>query len=416
MSGHARERSDRAEPVGGPVSRPGDEAGGSDFDPLDAGSRPDPHANYAGLRDRCPVAHSDRFGGFWAVTTYADVLAVTADPTTFISSVQNVVPRVQTTGKRPPLHVDPPEHTAFRQALNPVFRTERLAELEAPIRAAAVRLIDDAVSAGEVELVGAVTGRLPVLALCLFLGMEEDRADEIAELGARYITAFHGGDAVGLERASLALYDLAREVVADRRARPRDARSDYPSALLAMRPDGEPLPDDLIVGSVRQLLVAGHLGPALVLASIVRHLSEDAALQDRLRREPALLEPAIEEFLRLYAPNEGFARTPTTDVMIGGRIIPAGEPVVVLIPSANRDAAVFEDADEFVLERQPNRHLAFGHGPHRCLGERLARLQLRVTVEEMLARTSAIEPAGPPRWSSWPEYGPTALPVRLRPA
>jgi cytochrome P450 len=384
----------------------------SDFDPLDPSVRADPHARYAELRQSCPVAHSDRWDGFWTVTTYADVVAVSADAATYINSVQNVVPRVATSGRRPPLHVDPPEHTFYRRILNPPFRTERLAALEPRLRAWAGDLLDDlAVTGG--DAVAGFAARLPVLALCAFLSVEESRGDEIAELGARYLSAFHEGRQEELEQASLGLYRLAEGLVAERRAAPLDPADDVTSALLAARPGGRPIADELIVGSVRQLLVAGHVGPALVLSSIVHHLARHPTLVTGLKAHPEHREPAIEEFLRLHAPNEGFARTTTCPVELGGRPVAEGDRVVLLFPSANRDERVFADPDEFRLDRRPNRHLAFGNGPHKCLGERLARLELRVGLDELLARCSAVELTGEVTWSSWPEYGPTKVPVRL---
>jgi cytochrome P450 len=377
--------------------------------------RADPHARYAQLRRSCPVAHSDRWDGFWVLSTYADVVAVSADAATYVNSVQNVVPRVATSGRRPPLHVDPPEHTFYRQVLNPAFRTERLTLLEPRLRSAAGELLDALVAAGGGDAVSCFTARLPVLALCAFLGVDEARGDEIAELGASYLSAFHEGRQTDLEAASRGLYRLAEDIVALRRTEPLDPRADVTTALLAARRDGEPLPEDLIVGSVRQLLVAGHVGPALVLASIVRHLAGDPALLDDLRAHPDRRDTAIEEFLRLYAPNEGFARTTTRPVELGGQAVAEGDRVVLLFPSANRDESVFPEPDRFVPDRRPNRHLAFGNGPHKCLGERLARLELRIGLDELLARCATIELAGPVAWSSWPEIGPTRLPVRVTP-
>jgi cytochrome P450 len=148
---------------------------------------------------------------------------------------------------------------------------------------------------------------------------------------------------------------------------------------------------------------------------MVRHLAGDPALLAELHAHPDRQDAAIEELLRLYAPNEGFARTATRPVELGGRAVAAEDRVVLLFPSANRDEAVFPDPDRFVLDRHPNRHLAFGNGPHKCLGERLARLELRVALAELVRRCATIEPAGAVTWSSWPEYGPTSVPVRLTP-
>ena len=161
-----------------------------------------------------------------------------------------------------------------------------------------------------------------------------------------------------------------------------------------MRIDGEPLEDEFVAGSLRQLLIAAHVAPTALLASAVDHLARDPALQEALRADPALIPAALEELLRLYAPNQGFARTATRDVEIRGRTIRAGEMAALVLPSANRDPEVFDDPEAFVLGRSPNPHLAFGHGPHKCAGVAAARAELRIALEELLARTRVVRAGG----------------------
>jgi cytochrome P450 len=151
----------------------------------------------------------------------------------------------------------------------------------------------------------------------------------------------------------------------------------------------------------------------LSIASAVKHLADHPGLQEQLRRDPGRIPDAVEEFLRLYPPNRAFARTPSRDVEIGGRKIKKDEPIAMLWISANRDADTFAEPDEFNLDRRPNPHLSFGHGTHKCLGAPLARLEMRVALEELLARTKNIALDGAVKWADWPEYGPSALPVRL---
>jgi cytochrome P450 len=155
----------------------------------------------------------------------------------------------------------------------------------------------------------------------------------------------------------------------------------------------------------------------VMIGSIAVHLSRDTALQQRLRAEPGRIGAAIEEFLRLYTPYRGFARTAVCDVEIAGRRIPAGEPIALVFASANRDESVFPNAEAFELDR-PNlgMHLAFGRGPHNCPGASLGRLELRVAVEELLARTSGFELAGEIVPTRFPEIGALSVPLKLRPA
>jgi cytochrome P450 len=210
------------------------------------------------------------------------------------------------------------------------------------------------------------------------------------------------------------LYALARELVADRKARPRDPDSDPTSALLAAEYEGAPLPDDLIVGTVRQVLVVGMIAPMVLIGSIMVHLCRDQALQSELRDNPHQIPDALEEFLRLYTPYRGFARTAVRDVEIRGRSIEAAAPIALVYASANRDEDVFAEGCEFRMNR-PNidQHLAFGRGPHHCPGAALGRLELRVALEELLARTRNIVADGPVVPTRFPEIGALSVPVRF---
>jgi cytochrome P450 len=223
-------------------------------------------------------------------------------------------------------------------------------------------------------------------------------------------------DNAAMKDTSYVLYDMARELIAQRKGRPLAEDDDPVSALLAVRVEGEPLPDEMIVGTVRQVLVVGIVAPMVMVGSMALHLARDRALHTKLRANPALVGAAVEEFLRLYTPYRGFARTPRRDVTLGGREIAAGEPVALTYASANRDESVFADPDRFILDRDNiGEHLAFGRGPHFCAGAHLARLELRVALEELLAATSALEPAGEVLYCPYPEIGPYQAPMRLLP-
>jgi cytochrome P450 len=187
------------------------------------------------------------------------------------------------------------------------------------------------------------------------------------------------------------------------------------SSLLAMRIDGQAVSDDLMQGALRQLLVAGHVAVTMALGSVARHLALHPELQAELRADRERIPAAIEELLRLYAPNQAFCRTANRTVELHGQTIPPRVPIVVLYPSANRDELVFEAPDEFRWDR-PVKHLAFGNGVHKCPGEGLARMQLRIFAEELLTRTAQVEIDGTVEFAQWPEYGPKSLPLRFVPA
>jgi cytochrome P450 len=394
------------------------DAGGQlpDFDPLAPEVLRDPHAAYAELRRSCPVAHSSRWGGFWLLSRYEDVTAVTRDHETFVNSVQNVVPAVTTTGRRPPLHFDPPEHTLWRKAMSSPFKGSTVIALEPKVRALTVELLAPLIARGQVELVAELTGVLPVLVLSAFLNAPmADAPERIKQLSERFLRAFHGRDHAALERESRALYGIAQDLLAARKREPLDPQSDVASALLAMRVDGQPVSDDLMQGALRQLLVAGHVAVTMALGSSAAHLARDHALQAQLRADPERIPHAVEEFLRLYTPNQAFCRTAKHEVELHGQRIAPREPIVVSYPSANRDSAVFDAPDELVFNRAV-KHIAFGNGVHKCPGEALARLELRVFLEELLRRTSSFSLNGEVELAQWPEHGPKTLPLSLQPA
>jgi cytochrome P450 len=318
-------------------------------------------------------------------------------------------------GKRIPLHVDPPIHTFYRRVLNPPFQPDNIARHEESIRAMAVELLETLLEAGEGDFIEGFTYHLPMRALCEFLNIPQQDATEIKDRSERYAHALETGDRDALRAESDALYEYARQQVAHRKQNLLNPYQDVLSALLTARhEDNQPIDDEIIVGCLRQLIVAGNLTLTLSIASAVLHLAKDAALQNELRQNPHRIPAAIEEFLRLYPPNQAFARTTTREVEISGQKIPEGDVIAFVWIAANRDPEVFPNPDEFDMERERNPHLSFGHGIHKCLGIALARLEMRIALEELLARTSHFELTAPAELvNKWPEYGPQCLPLRF---
>ncbi|MBI5031591.1 MAG: cytochrome P450 [Chloroflexi bacterium] len=384
-----------------------------DWDPLDPETIRDPHSAYRKLREQCPVAHSDQWNGFGALTKYDDIIAAASDARTYINSVQNVVPAVGY-GKRIPLHSDPPDHTHYRHAMQAPFDEKHIATFEPAIRQITLSLLEPLIANGNGDAVRDFTRTFPLFVFCEFFHIPREYALPIKEHAERYALALHATDYATLGIESEALYDIARQYVAARQAAPLDPKRDVTSALLAARIDGKPISDEIIVGAVRQLIVAGHLAPTHAIASAIFHLATHPDLQDHLRREPARIPDAVEEVLRFYSPTRAFARTTTRPVEIRGRQIDQDQVVALIWISANRDADIFPHPDEFDPERHPNKHIAFGHGTHKCLGAALARLEMRIALEEWLARTKNFALAGSVAWADWPEYGPTVLPIRIK--
>jgi cytochrome P450/DNA-binding transcriptional regulator PaaX len=378
----------------------------ADFDP---GASDDPeqvHALYRRLRAQCPVAHSDAYGGFWALTTHREVRDAALDDRTFISSVKAVVPSDPRGLRRPPLNFDAPAHTPYRKALDRTLSRDRISELEPALRRHAAAALEPMIVRGSGDIAQEFGAEFPAWVTAEWLNLDPALAPVLAATAARWVRAWRAQDKAVVNETSGRLYAIARDLVADRRANPRPAERDPASSLLTERHDGRPLDEEQIVGALRQSLVVGMVAPPIIIGSIAVHLAEDRALQDRLRAEPGLIPAALEEFLRLYAPYRGFARTVSVPTSVLGTRIEPGEPVTLTYASANRDAAVFADPDEFRLDRENvAEHLAFGRGRHRCPGAPLARLMLLIAVRELLARTRSFTAVGRPEGARMPELG-----------
>ncbi len=386
----------------------------SDFNPLKPETFDSPHEVYERLRRECPVAHSDAWDGFWAFMKHEDVANAAADFDTYLTSVQNVVPKVSTTGRRPPLHLDPPEHTPYRRALAPTFSEKRIAGFEPVIERICNSLLDNLVAKGGGDICSEFSAPMPILVFAEWMNLPRDQVESLGEIGRRYNIAVQSADMEETQASSKQLYDIARALIAERQAHPLDPNKDAVSSLLAARHNGEPLPEDLIVGTIRQVLVVGIIAPTVLFGSICVHLSRDTALQDKLRAELSLIPAAIEEFLRLYTPYRGFARTPSRDVKVRSKTIKKDEPIALVYASANRDEDVFECPAEFRLNR-PNikESLAFGRGPHMCIGASLGRLEMQVALRTLLARTSRFSLAGDIKPTRMPEIGALSVPLKF---
>ncbi len=373
------------------------------------------HEVFADLRARCPVAHSNAFDGFWAVTRHEDILKILLDPQNYITSVRNVVPGSSTTGRRPPLHLDPPDHTPYRRAIDRALGSARVASIEPATRRIAHDLMQQLVARGEGDFVEHFSGPLPVYVFAEWMGLTTAQADVLRKTSQAYVKAWESFDKSAVAVAAEQLAAMAREVLEERRREPRDPLADPTSALLEARDaNGQPFPEALLAGCLRQVLVVGLVAPPILLGSIAVHLSRDRALQQQLRNEPDLIPDAIEEFLRLYTPYRGFARSSRTPVELHGRRIEPGEAIALVYASANRDERVFEAPNEFRLRRENiKQHLAFGRGPHVCAGIPLARQQLTIALDELLKQTRDFEICGEIKMSGMPELGPICVPLRL---
>jgi cytochrome P450 len=384
------------------------------FNPIYEETFDNSHVLYEEMRREAPVAYSDAFGGFWTLFKYEDILKVQTDHETFSVADKNVVPpATRNRGRRPPLHFDPPEHATYRNPVTPVFRNSRMAALEPELEQFAQELLDPLVANGKFDYTKDFAEYFASRAFGLILKLPAEMMQRSREVQVQYYRAQMAMDRERVNSMSDALYDIAAEVVALREKDLQDPDEDLISALLCAGDRGEAISHEMVVASIRQFLSAAQAAPGAVLGSIAVHLSRDPGLQDYLRHNPDRIPAAVEEFLRLYSPYRVFARTAKHDIEIGGRAIRAGEPITMNFPSANRDEDIFERPHEFDIDRVPNRHIAFGRGPHRCPASSLARLELRVAIRVLLRSTSSVQLDGEIQMTDWLEFGPSSTPLKV---
>jgi cytochrome P450 len=351
---------------------------------------------YAQLRGACPVFHSEQWGGFWVASRHEDVYEVGRDTERFVSAPGVMIPPIGHGRPLPPMEADAPEHRAFRELLLPRFAPAAVAELEGDVRALATELLDAVVADGQADLYEVLAKPLPMLVITRLLGIERD------DLFWEWVDTLMYGRVKAASpdtilEAAESLYAFLGARLDERRAERAD---DLLSLLLDGSVEGRPFTDDEILDLAFFLVIAGLENTAFGIRASLRHLAVHPEHRSAVLAEPALVHNFVEQSLRLYAPVTGLCRTATRDAEVGGSQIRAGERILLLFGSANRDEAVFEDADAFHLDRRDGRHLAFGIGPHRCAGSHLARLEMRVAVEEVLRRIPdfRLAPGPDPGW------------------
>jgi cytochrome P450 len=391
----------------------------TDFDHTDPQWVANPFPIWDELRARCPVARSDRYGGTWLPVRHDDVAAIAYD-TEHLTSRSVVVSEVRPgpddppapIGLAPPITSDPPFHSMARRLLLPAFSAKRIAQLEPFTRALCEELLDAV--AGKTELDAAVdyAQHIPLRVIVRMLGFPQ----EDAEIFRRFIRmVLEDVDATAEERQAqqeegeLDAYMDAR--IAEHLAEPQD---DLTSFLLDAELDGNKLDPDHVRGTMVLLMIAGIDTTWSAIGASLWHLAQRPEDRQRLAREPGLMDTAVEEFLRALAPVT-MARLVAKDFEFQGCPMKEGDWVLLPFPAANRDPEVFPDADEVLLDRTENRHAAFGLGIHRCLGSHLARMELRVALEEWMQRYPDFELADPGEvtWSAGQVRGPRSVPVRI---
>lgn len=394
----------------------------ADFDPLSPEFIADPHKALHEMRAKCPVAHSEQFGGFWALTRRRDVIEAAKRNEDFISSVLHIIPGGLAGHTRPLMHSDQPEHTWFREAMLPVFNGPHGAEILPMIRREAERIVAELVATAAagagagVDLVRDYCGPLMAFTLHTFFGMTGVDPADLNRWISQYVHAGQKRDAETVKVAHENMLRVATQLVEDRRANPRDPTRDLVTALVrATKPNGQPLDPQKVIGAVRQPFIIVWLATSHSLANMLERLLTDQALQTTLRERPELVAESIEEFLRLDMPQIGFGRTAARDLEFDGVQMKQRDPVALVFPAANRDPEVFENPDEFVIGRSPNPHLTFGAGVHACPGKNIARSVILAALESLVLGTGGLRLAGDVEREHWPFRAPRTLPTDFTP-
>lgn len=393
----------------------------TDYDIFDPGYIADPFTIWDQLREGCPIAHSDRWGGSWLPTRYDDVTAIARDIERFPSGYGIAVvppPQQLVDGDPsappapipfgvPPISADPPLHTWTRRLILPSMSPRRVEEYETLTRALCRQLVDGFVDTGRADAAADYAQQIPVRVIAHILGVPPEMSDTFTGW-VRDVLEF-AYDAERRMRGITGIMNFLNDTIAARKAQPGD---DLISELVQAEVDGKPVEDGYVLGMCGLLLIAGIDTTWSAIGSALWHLATHPEHRRRLVAEPELMPTAVEELLRAYAPVT-MARKLPHDVEYGGCPMKMGERVLMNFPAANRDPEVFERPDEVILDRQHNRHVAFGAGIHRCAGSNLARMELRVAIEEWLARIPEFEldEAGEVTWAGGQVRGPRNVPV-----
>jgi cytochrome P450 len=367
---------------------------GHDYDHYDAEFAFNPHEEYAALRAKCPVSHTDNYGGFYILSKYADISEVLHDAARFSSWPADTPPTPGHNRALIPLETDPPEHRRYRMIVDPLFRPKAIEHMAGPIREYATDLVDGMLAKREFDFITEFAQPFPSAVFLRLVGLDfsVERRDELCRIAGTILHtttdgAAQQGDTAAQTELRLAagkeLNNFLRGLVDDRIENPGD---DIISHLIKSRMAGtRPLEYKEIVNFAYVLVLAGLDTVTTALGFSFLHLAGRPDLQDRLASDPSLIPGAVEELLR-YESIVHMSRTVTQECVLGGTPLLPGDRVVLPLASANRDEDAFDQPGELLIDREVTKNVVFGAGNHRCLGSHLARLEMTIAFEEILRR------------------------------
>lgn len=380
----------------------------TNFDFLDPAWVDNPYPIWDALRSKCPIAHTDRLMGVYLPTRYGDVRAIALDTEHFSSRRVILRDGRPPVPPAPPITSDPPAHQAQRNVLLPFFTGEAIARYEPRTRAMCRELIERFSGKNDCDAAADYAQEIPTGVTAYMLGIPE-------QAGGLFRKWIHDFFEVGMTDQETLLRTVTEvraffeEEIRKRRAAPTE---DLISHLIDARIDGQLLSDDHVSGTLRLLLFAGIDTTWSAIGSCLLHLATHAEDRQRLVAEPHLIPTAVEEFLRAYAPAT-VTREVVKETQVSGCRFKEGETVLLAFPAANRDPERFPDAARVVVDRTPNPHVAFGVGIHRCIGAKLATMEMTVALQEWLRYIPefTLAPGAIVQWSKGPVRGPRQLPL-----
>ena len=390
----------------------------TDYDIFEPSFVANPYPGYSEIREsQCPIAHTDRYQGSWLPTRYEDVVAIAQEHEIFTSRGILVMPPIpgQNEGSygavaAPPITSDPPDHHWHRRLILPVFAPQAVAKYEQSTRDLCNGLIDEFIDKGTADAAADYAQHIPVRVISNMLGVPLDMEDTFTGWVRGVLENMHDNELRKKSRFAIIEYFLAQ--VEDRKKNPRE--NDLITELMNSEVEGKKVPIEYVLGVCNLMLVAGIDTTWSAIGSVMWHMAQHPEHRKQLRENDDLWPTAIEELLRVYAPVT-MARIVDRDTEFQGCPMKAGDRVLMAFPAANRDPRQFENPDEVILDREHNRHVAFGSGIHRCAGSNLARLEVRVALQTWLERIPEFELVDPASvtWAGGQVHGPRSCMVKF---
>jgi len=390
----------------------------TDYDIFEPSFVANPYPGYSEIREsECPIARTERYEGSWLPTRYEDVVALAQEYEVFTSRGILVMPPPpgQAEGAyggvaAPPITSDPPDHHWHRRLILPVFAPQAVAKYEQSTRDLCNALIDEFIDKGKADAAADYAQHIPVRVISNMLGVPLDMEEKFTGWVRGVLENMHDMELRKRSRLAIIEYFLAQ--VEDRKTNPRE--NDLISELMNTEVEGKKVPIEYVLGVCNLMLVAGIDTTWSAIGSVMWHMAQHPEHRKQLRENDALWPTAIEELLRVYAPVT-MARIVDHDVEFQGCPMKAGDRVLMAFPAANRDPRQFENPDEVILDREHNRHVAFGSGIHRCAGSNLARLEVRIALQTWLERIPEFELIDPTTvtWAGGQVHGPRSCMVKF---